>query len=1042
MSLSKGRILEADSHSKQSDKEILEKYKVTKVALNALKGLKKKYGSSFQNHMEDVKSKVKYFSGYVMQGNPIKKLSILKKKLNKARSLILRKKKLRKLKKKRLKKKMKEQAMKKAIEKVLGKNKPKKKRKLFLKKLFKGAADLGKKALLQIELLKLLETEKSPPLKKLLKTLEMPKKRKYLKKLGFGDMNAAVRDKGLQKVLDTVKGDFKKKGYVLKDANWMKVIGFGPSYEKNVKKLNKNIKKALRVLKMKKRQINLIKSKLKKAIAKNNKEFNTYKKTVKTPPVNEKRFKNRDVRGLDFEPNVNVEGFLGVNNIDCGFQMRSFIYRTVSKSKLKKGYCMHVYKNFRKVRIKELEFYTKLARKEMLAILSMKRSLYCGICDATLQNNFDDKHKLILYSQRFCHDLVSQYKDYLKFRHIILIEFYDQFFQMISCFEFKNELGVDYPYRTMLESRKRRIASIRRCFENLNSPDFYKYCYFVCSQFNLIKFSTFFDGDLELLKTLYAKFTMFFRRYKIYRKNFLKTIKKKKKKKKKKKNNRLLKIKKHKSMKEAFVRPTVQTETGLAKDSQLEKKDENGQEKENKIVKKVKKRRKRKKKMGRMEKEKMKSLKKHFDRVNDSLTDQISMLVMNHKKRMNQKRKELSDRKKYIKNYTDSFKGKKILSEKRKVNKKIIKKKPVLKIDTPADIASVITASPEKESKLEKSKTQVKTQKIKTTAEEQKKQEEEIKKEEEALKEKTKGLWGDGRVLASDITQTFSDDLQNSFFEERLQEESKREAELTQKVKLVSEDEQGRELNLKLKNMKEHTDHPVQEINKKIKKPKKKFSFSYIPKKKKTFADKVRQKMSYLRFHTEGDRLPVYYNYQINPKFKKSFVETAYSKSIYLKTYLPFEIKTFRPFFAGSIHGFNPLRTTEMMRLDFDPRQIIALTRKRNYKPEKLDARVLRRFFAFDREDLAGFKNDVNLKVNVYGDTREKNYSKRTVWPKFKILGHKKYKKQFKRDDSKPFKPQRPWEFSNPDMRDLHGHYRNNTSNDPHGYLWHRIFGR
>jgi hypothetical protein len=364
------------------------------------------------------------------------------------------------------------------------------------------------------------------------------------------------------------------------------------------------------------------------------------------------------------------------------------------------------------------------------------------------------------------------------------------------------------------------------------------------------------------------------------------------------------------------------------------------------------------------------------------------------------------DRKKYIEDYHKSNKGMKILTKKKKEKKKPVKmKKPTIKVDTEnkADVGEV----------------------------------------KELPKESAKSsLWGRKRILASDISQTFANELQNSFFEKRMEEENRREAELTQSVKLTqNEDEQGRNLKLNLKSMKEHSDDPSEEVNKKIKKPKKKYKVSYILKKKLTPAQKIRRKISYLRLHTEGNRLPKYYNYQINPNLKPTYAETAYSKSIYLKTHLPFAIKTFRPFFASSIHGFNPLRTTEMMRLDFDPRQIIALTRKKNYKPEKLVGKVVKTYLSFHREDMAGFMNDVNLDFDDYRHTNDKNYSTRTIWPKYRMMKRGKHKKQFRRDDSKPFKPQSPREFSNPDMSDLHGHYRKNMSNSHEGMLWHTIFG-
>ena len=475
--LNPGRILEGNRN--QSDKEILQKLKVTKIALDALKGLKRNYGGDYSKHIDDVKQKIKYFSGYVMKGDPIKKLKVLERKLKKANSLIQHKKRHK-----------------------IKKRKKKKKRKLFIKSignLFKKGLQGVGQAAKDAELKALLLENPNPPMKTILRITGFGKTIKtfFKKHLKIRDMNKEILLTGVLGLEARIKGFFLLKKYNLMASDFKKILKISPNYEPNLRKLNKMIKNDEKTLKKKQLEITKVKLKVKMAIAKNDQEFKMYLKTTKVPKGNAKRPKNKDINKLEANPNLDIIEFVGRNSIDCGFQLRSFIHSMANHSPLKEKYCKYVYKNFRKIKIKELRFYTKLAKKEMQSILAMKKSLYCGVCDATLQNNFDDKHKLILYSQRFCHDLISQYKDYIKFRHIILIQFYDQFFQLISCFEFKNEMGVDYPYRTMLETRKRRITSIKNCLNNLNTPQFYKYCYYVCSQFNLIKFSKF--GTFKLL---------------------------------------------------------------------------------------------------------------------------------------------------------------------------------------------------------------------------------------------------------------------------------------------------------------------------------------------------------------------------------------------------------------------------------------------------------------------------------------------------------------------------------------------------------------
>ena len=1058
--ISPGRILEA-LHSNESNREIKEKFRVTNIALKALRGLKKRYGKHYKTHMDDVKAKVKYFSGYVMEGDPIQKLTILKNKLKNAQSMIQRKRRLKKREKRRSEKQKKKsrkltkmQKIKKQLESLMGKKKGKKgKRKLLLGEIMgdglKAVGGEAMKALRKIRFEAYLKTTKKPTFASVLRKTRLGSPGKFIEK-NIGPkkkVNKDVLANGTGPLIKEIKQKLKKKG--LKFPMRFKfepMLGIKPAFEKNLRKLDKQRKKVKKELQKQEKKLKKIENKLKAQISSNNVAFQKYKATATTPKMGQKRAPNKKISNLKFDPNMNMVSFKGIDSIDCGQQRRTFLYQSVNQSDLKKKYCQYVYSHFKKVRIAEIAEYIRLSRQELMSILSMKRSLYCGVCDATLQNNFDEKQKLVLYSQRFCHDLVSQYKDYLKFRHIILVELFDQFFQMMHCFEFRNELGIDYPYRTMLEAKKRRITSIRRCFENLNTPHFYRFCYFVCSQFNIIKFSPFFDGDLDMMKTIFAKFTTFYRRYKQYKKNMRKAKKKKSKKKRGKKRIRKLRIKHQNNFTQALIKPSVETQTGLAEVPQTQDVETTTHDLSQKIK---KKRRKRKRKMNRQDRQKLKSLKRHVDQVHNSLTDEISMLVMNHKKIAKAKAEQKADREKYLKDYQDGIKGKKILSKKHKKSRKLKKKskkkedsifldaKP--KIDFPENMNDsdfFIDDLPPSNSQNTKNV----SSKAQNAEDLQKAEASQTNKKKTMSAQEHASLWG-GRRLSS-IQETFSNELQNSLFMERLAKESQREAELTQKVQITSDDQPNdRDLRVKM-TVKQDKDAANVAPPKKIKLPKPKPGFSYGAKKKKTIRAKVRKKLSFLRFHTESNRLPVYFNYQINPRLKTSFSETAYQKSIYLKTELPFAVKTFRPFFLKSAHGFNPLRTTEMMRLDFDPRQIINLTRKKNYKPELLSRKVVTSYMAFDREYMAGFKHDIDLDFDGYGHTHDKNYTSRSIHPKFQMIPRGKRKKPFRRDDSKPFKPQSEWEFHNPDNQDLHGHYRKNVSNDPHGYLWHKLFGR
>ena len=210
---------------------------------------------------------------------------------------------------------------------------------------------------------------------------------------------------------------------------------------------------------------------------------------------------------------------------------------------------------------------------------------------------------------------------------------------------------------------------------------------------------------------------------------------------------------------------------------------------------------------------------------------------------------------------------------------------------------------------------------------------------------------------------------------------------------------------------------------------------------KKTPFDKIKEKVDVMEIHNEHDNLPTYTDYKLTTVNRGSYGELFQSMPIYSKVFVPLKIKTFRPFFAWSIHGFNPLRTTEMMRLDFKPEQIVQLTRKLNYEEnlERLDGRVVKQYIQSDRDVLAEFNKDIELEINSYGFTHLPTNIHAPIWPFYK---HPARKRRFQTDALNEEKEVMEGEFDNIHNMDLKHHYRNSTSNDHEAKAWYQFFSK
>jgi len=53
---------------------------------------------------------------------------------------------------------------------------------------------------------------------------------------------------------------------------------------------------------------------------------------------------------------------------------------------------------------------------------------------------------------------------------------------------------------------------INKCFENLETEDFMKYCWFICSTHKVLNISAFFEGDRVLYKRIYLAIYSFLRK--------------------------------------------------------------------------------------------------------------------------------------------------------------------------------------------------------------------------------------------------------------------------------------------------------------------------------------------------------------------------------------------------------------------------------------------------------------------------------------------------------------------------------------------------
>lgn len=136
-------------------------------------------------------------------------------------------------------------------------------------------------------------------------------------------------------------------------------------------------------------------------------------------------------------------------------------------------------------------------------IMGLKKTVYCAVCDANTNRNFIKEFGLIIYEEEFCMDLIDTYQNYLMWKHVKLVRYFDLIYQYTSCLESDGRV-THFPYRSFLDRYKRRVDFFRRCLElaSNRSESFMAACHFVCTDFKIQGVSQIWDADVRLIQNM------------------------------------------------------------------------------------------------------------------------------------------------------------------------------------------------------------------------------------------------------------------------------------------------------------------------------------------------------------------------------------------------------------------------------------------------------------------------------------------------------------------------------------------------------------
>ena len=200
--------------------------------------------------------------------------------------------------------------------------------------------------------------------------------------------------------------------------------------------------------------------------------------------------------------------------ITCKVEDRQFLKYLMMTNAVKYTFCKSIWRSLQKAKELNIKLYLNNVRDEAIQLFGIKKGLYCGLCDGGKHKYFDSENNIIYYSENFCYDILNTYQAYIKFIHIIFVEYADELVQYMTCIDSKAD-SLKFPFRSIFTKLKWRIQLFKNCFNNLESEDFMKYCMFICKDYKLNGHNKQIEGDMNNIYHLFVQIIEFLRKHDI-----------------------------------------------------------------------------------------------------------------------------------------------------------------------------------------------------------------------------------------------------------------------------------------------------------------------------------------------------------------------------------------------------------------------------------------------------------------------------------------------------------------------------------------------
>lgn len=127
------------------------------------------------------------------------------------------------------------------------------------------------------------------------------------------------------------------------------------------------------------------------------------------------------------------------------------------------------------------------------------KGFYCTICNHDNHRFFDKDQKIIIFSEKFCRDIIENSLGPLLVFHVDMAKYLNLVTKFVTSCDTRGEYNLDaeFPKNMTFFELQEDKELLENCRLNRNKKDWFSYCKDVCMNFEIYSFATFFEPNID-----------------------------------------------------------------------------------------------------------------------------------------------------------------------------------------------------------------------------------------------------------------------------------------------------------------------------------------------------------------------------------------------------------------------------------------------------------------------------------------------------------------------------------------------------------------